>query len=96
MSLNKPHGKSSEDVPEKVPSLPRRATNFAKAVVKHVATGMRYTTPEQVTERLEICSKCAYQDNGRCKHRNCGCLLAAKARWISEKCPKGYWPKMSF
>jgi len=85
--------KESEDiktteVPE-MPSLLTQAKNFTKSVTKHVMNGA-YNAPDQVRRsRLEICSTCDYLQNDRC--RACGCFVAQKAAWASEKCPLDKW-----
>jgi len=40
-------------------------------------------------ERLKICGECPKAKAGFCKE--CGCMLAAKTRVKSEKCPLGKW-----
>lgn len=39
--------------------------------------------------RLNICKSCENNIAGVCNQ--CGCLLAAKTRSLSEKCPQNYW-----
>ena len=43
-------------------------------------------------ERLAICHQCEHWDKqfGRCKL--CGCILKAKARVPSSRCPANKWP----
>ena len=41
--------------------------------------------------RIEICNNCPFQKDGECLE--CGCIIAKKAWWRSEDCPKDKWPK---
>lgn len=80
--------------PSTPPGLLQKVLNFGKAVVQHVATGMKLATPEEKARRLAICEGCApYWDakNQRCNHKDCGCNLQAKAGWADQKCPVGKW-----
>lgn len=88
--------------PNKKPKLPgkwKQITNFAKAVVDDVATGMKRLPLEVVTERLDTCALCPHHRDGRCAL--CGCYLekrpdggAGKAFWNSQDCPEGRWPSV--
>lgn len=40
-------------------------------------------------DRLKICGPCEFAKAGFCK--KCGCILAAKTRVKTEKCPIGKW-----
>jgi hypothetical protein len=84
------------------PGLAAKLANFAAATVKHVLSGSPKTTDEQYAERVETCSGCEACDktDKSWKCLECGCsirevsLMSSKARWASEKCPKGLWPKI--
>ena len=76
------------------PSLLRKAANFGKAVVKHVADGGKHVSDEVYLARLSVCANCPSLDPEklRCKEQTCVCRLKTKARWQSESCPLGKWP----
>lgn len=76
------------------PGITKLVENFTKAVINHAKDGMRKVTEEQYKDRLTVCSQCDFQDNDRCKHMSCGCVLSKKARWRSENCPMGKWPEI--
>jgi hypothetical protein len=77
------------------PGLLRKAANFGKAVVKHVADGGKQVTEEVYLARLSVCANCPSLDpvKLRCKERTCGCRLKTKARWHYETCPLKKWPR---
>ena len=84
-----------EDKP-KLPSLPRMAFNYAKAIAKHVATGSRLANEETVQARLDICLPCPHRIENRCS--GCGCFLfdapndaETKPMWADSFCPFGFW-----
>ncbi|QDP52787.1 MAG: hypothetical protein Unbinned838contig1000_38 [Prokaryotic dsDNA virus sp.] len=72
------------------PSLLKKALNFGEAIVDHVADGMVKVDKNELTARLNICSKCTHNHGGTCNR--CGCILTTKATWRSSDCPLGYWP----
>ena len=76
------------------PGLLRKAANFGKAVVKHVADGGKHVSDEVYLARLSVCANCPSLDpeRMRCLEKSCGCRLKVKARWRSESCPVGKWP----
>jgi hypothetical protein len=76
------------------PELIRKAANFGKAVVKHVADGGKHVSDEVYLARLSVCANCPSLDpeRMRCLEKSCGCRLKVKARWRSESCPQGKWP----
>ena len=75
---------------EPVPGIFQKATNFAKAVVKHAATGFQRVPLNVFQERLSICNTCENKTpEGTCKL--CGCYLNIKNTWASEKCPANKW-----
>ena len=84
----------SDTPPPSEPGLLRKAANFGKAVVKHVADGGKHVTDEVYLARLSVCANCPSLDpvKLRCKERTCGCRLKTKARWRSETCPLKKWP----
>lgn len=90
-----------EDV--EAPGPLKRGLNFGKAIVKHVASGMRHCTPAQKNYRYTICSsnKCKlflkHQGGGVCAHDSCGCYIRSngkfmdKLSWAESRCPVGQW-----
>ncbi|GAB5440077.1 MAG: hypothetical protein Fues2KO_04260 [Fuerstiella sp.] len=78
------------------PSTLQRGLNFAKAAVRHVASGMQAVSEEQKSQRLKICENCDLCDKTRmvCLHSSCGCFLNVKAGWKSEECPLERWPSI--
>jgi hypothetical protein len=79
------------------PSLPSMAWNLTKAVAGFVADGCRLLTGEQYDARMAVCRSCEFfaADSRRCRHNDCGCFLAAKARMRSEQCPENKWPEVT-
>lgn len=82
--------------PRKFPPLLKQAHNYAKALARHVASGMQTRTDEEVIQLLEICEACEKYEDGRCLV--CGCRLSAsksafsnKLRMKSQSCPLGRW-----
>jgi hypothetical protein len=71
-----------------------KAARLAKATAKHVAGGMKETSPEQLQVRLDICNSCDIRDDITCTHPDCGCNLTRKALWMTEDCPLEKWPKL--
>ncbi len=75
------------------PGILRKASNLARAIVRHSANGFRRTSDAEYQERLAICSGCEFfggkPDKPSC--RRCGCRLLHKLRWAGESCPLGLW-----
>lgn len=76
------------------PGVLRRAWNFGKAVVRHVADGAEQVDESTLQARLDACRVCPSCDLERmvCREPECGCLLQIKATWRSESCPRCKWP----
>ncbi len=72
------------------PGLLRTALTAAKAMATFVGSGFKTATPEAYRDRLAACAGCAHHTGVRC--RVCGCITAAKARLLHERCPAGRWP----
>jgi len=75
-----------------LPSLMKQATSFAKSAIKHVRSGMKNVSQEEIDKRIEICGGCEFFTGGekpRCS--KCGCHIRLKARWESSKCPIDKW-----
>lgn len=84
------------------PGLFRKAGNFFKAAVHHVAHGRPTTTLEVIQERFAICAGCnsfmeVTENDGRCMELKCGCnlsrtrLAANKLAWADQECPLKKW-----
>ncbi len=80
-----------------LPSLPRMAWNYSKAIAAHVATGAKSATEDVFNARLDVCALCEQRVDNRCSV--CGCYLdespagtSGKAIWEESECPLGRWP----
>jgi hypothetical protein len=77
------------------PSLPQMAAKVTSSALSWVKGGFALTPAAQVEERMAICKPCNYYDadgfggSGRCL--NCGCLIPAKIRLATERCPLSKW-----
>lgn len=81
-------GKLDKDKPQ-LPSTIEMASNFAAAMAKHVADGLRTVSNEEYKARLEICTPCPQRRNNNCAV--CGCNLSSKASLRTSECPLGFW-----
>ena len=85
----------TQDAAPRGPSLPRRATNYAKALAAHAAAGSPKVSPEVLAERRTICAsnRCGLLVAGVCQHIDCGCpvtragMFGDKLSWANEGCP---------
>lgn len=73
--------------------------NFATAVIKHAASGMKPVTKEQFLERMDACNSCPNlfldeKGDGRCSL--CGCWVESKGSWQTQTCPDkpSRWPRI--
>lgn len=91
---------SAPSPPVELPPIWIRGLNFAAALFRHVGTGMKKRTTEEITERLEICAGCEHrlESESGLNCGKCGCACAAsqdvflnKLAWSSESCPEGKW-----
>lgn len=74
------------------PGLLEKGVRFLKAVTRHAANSFRAVGDADYATRLGACEKCdRLTEDWKCLE--CGCHLRAKARWESEDCPLGKWPK---
>lgn len=93
-------GRLAEDKPS-LPSLPRMAWNYAKALATHLAAGKPAAPEPLIDARLDVCATCEQRTDGnRCSV--CGCYLDegpggrdGKALWLESECPLGKWPDPS-
>lgn len=72
-----------------MPSTVKMAASLAKALAQYAADGFGKASPEELRERLEICSDCEIRQDKRCG--KCGCFIAPKAAMRSQYCPVGKW-----
>lgn len=78
-----------------LPPLADRIANFARSAVRHVASGMRQCSEDEVNARYAICQACEWFRDGACA--KCGCPVVrerqyiSKLSWASESCPIGKW-----
>lgn len=81
--------------PKPGPSLLQKVANFSVSAAKHVASGMRLASEEEVSGRFAICQACEHYDGNACKR--CGCPVKrerhfiSKLAWAGESCPVGKW-----
>ena len=90
------------------PSVFKKLTHFAPALIGHVLGGMPTCSGEQIDARLTICRACPGDhylrdsDNpnlGVCT--NCGCSAGReekflnKLAWADQECPIGAWRKLT-
>ena len=73
------------------PGIVKLASNFMRAVSRHVKSGAKQVDKETYEKRMSICDTCVFRQGNRCSHASCGCFLAKKASWESESCPIGRW-----
>jgi len=79
-------------LPQDRPKLPdklKMISNFTQAVAKHVITGAKQVTAEQLEARLDVCMVCPHRNERRCAV--CGCFVAQKAKMKEAECPIGKW-----
>lgn len=66
----------------------RTCRKGAVSILK-VITGRDATDPRERMQRLEQCDRCEHRKWPLCA--KCHCIIAAKVRLKSEKCPEGKW-----
>ena len=72
------------------PGILRMAATATKSMAKFIGSGFKATSAEAYRTRPTVCATCEHHTGVRC--RICGCITAAKARMLHEKCPVGRWP----
>ena len=84
--------------PAAVPAAPaagpgplQMALTATKAMATFVGTGFKTASPPSYRARLAVCAACEHHTGVRC--RLCGCITAANARMLHERCPLGRWPE---
>ena len=79
------------------PTIEKKIINFGKAILKHVSTGMKKSSQEEIDRRLSICNECPLFQDGICNHNECGCNVSNKQKfmnklaWADQECPLGKW-----
>ena len=71
----------------------KKIASLISSATKQIVDGNPQTTDEQYKARLEICQKCIFFKDWKCEV--CGCYLTLKARWATQDCPEGKWPKLN-
>lgn len=89
-SLEKPINRAARGGPGFI----RKLTNFSVALAKHIATGLRTCTQEQIDRRFQKCANCELFSGAICTHEDCGCGIEAEGKflnkigWADQRCPK--------
>jgi|9_EtaG_2_1085328.scaffolds.fasta_scaffold02248_8 hypothetical protein len=86
---NKHNQVTNNQIP-KMPSLTKRAFNFAKSATEYVRSGMQNVSETQYETRLKICEVCPFRKDTKCS--KCGCYIEVKAKWSTSTCPDNRWP----
>lgn len=86
---NNPDYRSQWHEEPQLPSLAQQAMSFAGAAIKHIATGAKSVSQEELDRRLAICNGCDKFVGGRCSL--CGCSCNVKASWLEQNCPIQKW-----
>jgi hypothetical protein len=79
------------------PSVARQAINFTVAAVGHLLRGVPTCTQEEIDARLAICRGCPLFDGAICTHRDCGCRVNRRGKflnklaWADQACPIKKW-----
>jgi hypothetical protein len=74
-----------------LPHPARQALNFAKAVTKHIVSGLAKVDEEVAQARIATCLGCEHYRPSDARCSVCACPILEKARWESEDCPMGKW-----
>jgi hypothetical protein len=95
------YGVAAETGEPGLPSLARRAVNYAGAQVRHTLDGRQEVDSATQAARLALCEACTgpggyFRASDRhCAHPSCGCPVDAKTLWRSEACPIGKWSALA-
>lgn len=95
---NCPFNKKPEIIPE-MPSLPKRALTYAKAVTSWVAAGSPERTEMEVADIYNtFCKVCPWLDKEKQACKGCGCKVSTssvavfnKIKMASQHCPRHSW-----
>ncbi len=72
--------------------LNKKITNFLNSLWHHFLSGMKKVSDGEYQARLDECDLCKFNIDGNCS--KCGCIIAIKARWHTQKCPENKWPEV--
>lgn len=78
------------------PGYLEMAKNYAVSTAKYLAEGKPVTTPEQHSERVDICALCPLRTGDYCSQ--CGCPVDEKAARGTDDCPHPtgpLWPRLT-
>lgn len=67
----------------------QKAKGLAGSLGAWAKAGMPIASQETLHLRLETCKACEHFKGGFCG--KCGCVMIAKARMATAKCPDGKW-----
>ncbi len=67
----------------------QKAKGLASSLGAWAKAGMPIASQETLRLRLETCKACEHFKGGFCG--KCGCVMLAKARMATAKCPDGKW-----
>jgi hypothetical protein len=67
----------------------QKARSLAGSLGEWAKAGMPLASQETLGLRLEACKACDHFKGGFCG--KCGCIMIAKARIATAKCPEGKW-----
>ena len=73
------------------PNLMVKAYNLLKASYKHAKNDFEKADQVLYNDRIHSCSRCDFYNDDDSSCNVCGCPIATKASWKSEKCPKNKW-----
>jgi len=64
---------------------------FINSVANYAKNGFK-NVPENIRQdRLSICKSCEFLIESTVQCAKCGCFLAIKTKWATEKCPIDKW-----
>ena len=73
------------------PSKTKMAGSFAKAVGKHIASGMKNRSEAEIKKVMDICFACEYFVKEKQRCLKCGCKMNIKSRWATSHCAIEKW-----
>lgn len=80
-----------QDYPSVLKQL-QNATAASAKIIAEVSQGKNVFVSQEVeNHRKQTCYNCPYYDSQQKRCRQCGCLIHAKIRFITERCPLNYW-----
>lgn len=80
-----------EDYPSVLKQL-QNASQASAKIISEISKGNDvFVSSEVENERKQICYNCTYYDSGQKRCRQCGCMIHAKIRFTTERCPLNFW-----